>query len=47
MKEYAIYKDDKFITIGTLKEIALYLGITYDTLITYKSKKMYYIFVEV
>lgn len=47
MKEYAIYKDDKFIVIGTLKEIALYLGITYDTLITYKSKKMYYIFVEV
>ena len=47
MKEYAIYKDDKFITIGTLKEIALYLGITYDTLITYKSKKIHYIFVEV
>lgn len=47
MKEYAIYKDDKFITIGTLKEIALYLGITYDTLLTYKTKKIYYIFVEV
>lgn len=47
MKEYAIYKDDKFITIGTLKEIALYLGITYDTLLTYKSKKIHYIFVEV
>ena len=47
MKEYAIYEDDKFITIGTLKEIALYLGLTYDTLRTYKSKKIHYIFVEV
>ena len=47
MKEYAIYKDDEFLTIGTLKEIALYLGLTYDTLRTYKSKKIHYIFVEV
>lgn len=47
MKEYALYEDDKFITIGTLKEIALYLGLTYDTLRTYKSKKIHYIFVEV
>lgn len=47
MKEYAIYEDDTFITIGTLKEIALYLGLTYDTLRTYKSKKIHYIFVEV
>lgn len=47
MREYAIYKDDEFLTIGTLKEIALYLGITYDTLRSYKSKNKYYIFVEV
>lgn len=47
MKEYALYKDDEFIVIGTLKEIALYLGITYDTLLTYKAKKIHYIFVEV
>ena len=47
MKEYALYKNDQFIVIGTLKEIALYLGITYDTLLTYKSKKLKYIFVEV
>lgn len=27
--EYAVYKGDKFLTIGTLHEIADYLGITY------------------
>ena len=47
VKEFACYEDDTFITIGTLAEIAEYLGITYGTLITYKSKKMKYIFVEV
>lgn len=46
-KEFACYEDDTFITIGTLHEIADYLGITYGTLITYRSKKMKYIFVEV
>ena len=47
IKEYACYEDDTFITIGTLTEIANYLGITYGTLLTYKSKKLKYIFVEV
>ena len=47
VKEFACYEDDTFITIGTLAEIAEYLGIPYGTLITYKSKKMKYIFVEV
>lgn len=46
MNEYAIYKDDTFITIGTLKEIAKYLEIGYDTLVTYKSKKRPYIFID-
>jgi hypothetical protein len=45
MKEYACYKDDEFITIGTLKEIAKYLGITYDSLRTIKSKKIIYTFI--
>lgn len=44
--EYAIYKDDEFITIGTLNEIANYLNITYETLITYKAKHRIYIFVK-
>ena len=47
MKEYALYKEGKFIVIGTLKEIAEYLDITYDTLLTYKTKRIHYIFVEV
>lgn len=47
VKEYACYEDDTFITIGTLTEIANYLGITYGSLLTYKSKKLKYIFVEV
>ena len=47
VKEFACYEDDKFLTIGTLPEIAEWLGITYGTLITYKSKKIKYIFVEV
>lgn len=44
--EYACYKDDEFICIGTLKEIAKFLGITYDTLRSYKSKNIHYIFVR-
>lgn len=48
MKEYACYKNDEFICIGTLKEIAKYLGITYGSLLSYRAnpKKSYYIFVE-
>lgn len=47
VKEYACYEDDTFLTIGTLEEIARWLGISYATLITYKSKGIKYIFVEV
>lgn len=43
---WACYKDDDFICLGTLKEIALYLGVSYDTVKTYKSKKIHYIFVK-
>lgn len=46
MKEFACYKGDKFLCIGTLKEIADYLEIGYKTLTTYKSKGIIYIFVE-
>ena len=48
MKEYACYKGDEFMCIGTLKEIAAYLGITYGSLLSYRSnpEKNYYIFVE-
>lgn len=48
MKEYACYKGDEFMCIGTLKEIAKYLGITYETLLSYRScpTKNYYIFVK-
>lgn len=41
--EYACYKDDELICIGTLKEIAKYLGITYQTLKAYKYHKRYII----
>jgi hypothetical protein len=44
-KIYAIYENDTFITLGTLKEIASYLGITLGSLKTYKAKKFKYIFV--
>ena len=47
MKEYAVYKDDEFLLIGTLSEIAKYLGVGYSTVKTYKSKKIHYIFIEV
>ena len=46
MKEFACYKGDRFICMGTLKEIADYLEIGYKTLTTYKSKGIIYIFVE-
>lgn len=45
--EYAVYKDDEFICMGTLHEIADYLEVGYKTLLTYKSKRIYYIFVRV
>lgn len=53
MKEYAVYKDDEFLLIGTLKEIANYLGVSYDSVRTYKAKfntksgYSPYIFIEV
>lgn len=37
-KEYACYRGDEFLVIGTLQEIAKYLGITYDSLRSSKSK---------
>lgn len=53
MKEYAVYKDDEFLLIGTLTEIAKYLGVSYDSVRSYKarfntgSRKCPYIFIEV
>lgn len=44
--EYAVYKGDKFLTIGTLHEIADYLGITYGSLKSLKSTGRVYIFVK-
>ena len=44
--EYAVYKGDKFLTIGTLKEIAEYLGITYGSLRQFRSTNRVYIFVK-
>jgi hypothetical protein len=44
--EYAVYKGDKFLTIGTLHEIAEYLGITYGSLKSLKSTGRVYIFVK-
>lgn len=44
-KVYAIYEGDNFITLGPLEEIAKFLGITYGTLLTYKTKKIKYDFV--
>lgn len=51
--KYAVYKDDEFLLIGTLKEIAKYLGESYGTIKSYKarsntgSRKSPYIFIEV
>ena len=53
MKEYAVYRDDEFLLIGTLSEIAKYLGISYGSVKSYKarsntrSRKCPYIFIEV
>lgn len=53
MKEYALYKDDEFIVIGTLKEIAVYLGVSYASVKSYKARfnhgnnRHHYIFIEV
>lgn len=53
MKEYAVYRDDEFLLIGTLKEIAAYLGVSYESVKSYKarynhgSKRYNYIFIEV
>lgn len=44
--EYAVYKGDKFLTIGTLHEIAEYLGITYNSLKQFRSTNRVYIFVK-
>ena len=44
--EYAMYKGDRFICMGTLKEIAEYLGVCYDTVRCYKERGTY-IFVKV
>lgn len=52
-KEYALYRDDEFLTIGTLKELAKYLGVSYGTIKSYKarynhgSNRYNYIFIEV
>lgn len=39
--EYGLYDGDCFLCIGTMKEIAEYLGVTLGTLRTYKAKKKY------
>ena len=36
-KEYALYKGDKLITLGTVKEIAEYCGVSPNTIHFYKS----------
>lgn len=38
MKEYALYKGDKLITMGTIAEIAKETGVKENTLYCYKSK---------
>ena len=43
---WAIYEDDTFICLGTLHEIADYLGIGYKSLLSYKSRGQKYIFVK-
>lgn len=46
-KIYAIYEGDNWITDGTLREIANFMGLTLGTIRTYKAKRKKYIFVEV
>ncbi len=43
---WAIYEDDTFICLGTLHEIAEFLGIGYKSLLSYKSRGQKYIFVK-
>lgn len=38
MKEYALYKGDEFLTIGTKKELAEYLKVKIETISFYASK---------
>lgn len=53
MKEYALYHGDEFLAIGTLEELAEYLGVSYGTIKSYKARfnhgksNNYYIFIEV
>lgn len=44
--EYAVYKYDCFICMGTLKEIAEFLEVSYETIRSYKARGTY-IFVKV
>ena len=37
--EYALYKGDQFLAIGTSRELANYLGVSYETIKFYTSKK--------
>ena len=37
MRDYALYKGDKFIDVGTLKELAQRQGIKYKSIIFYGS----------
>ena len=37
MKEYALYRGDKFLKIGTIKELADYLGVKAKTIKFYAS----------
>lgn len=37
MKEYAVYKGDKFLLIGTIREIAEFLNVSQSTVSHYKS----------
>lgn len=36
--EYALYKDDKFLALGTKEELAEYLGVKPETISFYRSK---------
>ena len=36
--EYALYKGDQFLTLGTAKELATYLGVTSNTIKFYMSR---------
>lgn len=38
MKQYALYKGDEFLEIGTRQELAEYLGVSITTIDFYKSK---------